>query len=125
MNREEMMEDPLWQDPQSGLMWQVEPTGGRMTWSEAKAHCEKLSLGGFDDWRLPTVSELCRLIRSVPTHHTKAFWPSELSGRADTYWSSSAVADREDYAWGVYFDTGYVDSPDDTDSTILARCVRP
>ncbi len=31
-------------------------TDGRMTWDNAKAWAENLVFGGFDDWRLPTVT---------------------------------------------------------------------
>jgi len=52
-----------WMDPTSGLTWQAAPTGGKMNWSDAKAHCKSLSLGGRNDWRLPTINELRSLIR--------------------------------------------------------------
>ncbi len=54
-----------WTDTISGLTWQVEPTGGVMDWSDAKAHCSGLSLGG-ESWRLPTIGELRTLIRGCP-----------------------------------------------------------
>ena len=60
--------DP-WTDPSSGLTWQVEPTGGTMNWSDAKAHCAGLSLGG-GGWHLPTISELRTLIRGCPASIT-------------------------------------------------------
>jgi hypothetical protein len=53
----------VWQDPASGLTWQVNPTGGKMGWSGAKEHCKSLSASGFHDWRLPTISELRTVIR--------------------------------------------------------------
>ena len=54
-----------WKDPTSGLTWQVTPTGGTMSWSEAKAHCAGLSLDG-GGWRLPKIGELRSLIRGCP-----------------------------------------------------------
>lgn len=41
-----------------GLMWQVAPPGGARIHEEAANYCATLSLGGFSDWRLPTISEL-------------------------------------------------------------------
>jgi hypothetical protein len=51
-----------WYDETSLLCWQ-NPPSGRMTWSDAVAHCDGLSLGGLDDWRLPNIDELITLIR--------------------------------------------------------------
>ncbi len=45
-------------DNNTGLTWVTIPDGGKMTWEEAVEYCENLTLGGYDDWRLPTVEEL-------------------------------------------------------------------
>jgi hypothetical protein len=59
-----------WKDPQSGLTWQVAPTGGMMQWEAAKSHCASLNLGGSSGWRLPTISELRTLIRGCAATQT-------------------------------------------------------
>jgi len=45
-------------DNVTGLMWQQVPSDDHMSYEEAQAYCEDLDLGGYDDWRLPTVKEL-------------------------------------------------------------------
>jgi len=54
-----------WDDPSSGLTWQIFPTGGDMSWAAAKSHCASLKLEG-GGWRLPTIGELRTLIRGCP-----------------------------------------------------------
>ena len=41
-----------------GLMWTVRDNGSDVDWREAKAYCEACRLGGYTDWRLPTIEEL-------------------------------------------------------------------
>ena len=65
--------------------------------------------GGYDDWRLPTVKELSTIVDSSipypgPTINT-AYFPNTVSSY---YWSSTTYAGSPDYAWGVYFYSGYV-----------------
>jgi len=47
----------------TGLMWQQGLELEKSTFAEAVAGAEVLRLGGYDDWRLPTIKELYSLIR--------------------------------------------------------------
>lgn len=49
-------------DSASGLMWQ-NGDACDLKWVQAKNYCANLNWGDFDDWRLPTPSELRSLIR--------------------------------------------------------------
>ena len=45
----------------TGLMWTQDP-GSKKTWDEAVAGAKKCRIGGYKDWRLPTIKELYSLI---------------------------------------------------------------
>ncbi len=51
-------------DPRTGLMWQMDwCSPGSVPWNWAVRSCEELVLDGYDDWRLPTISELRSLVQ--------------------------------------------------------------
>ncbi len=42
----------------SGLMWTRRDNARDVAWTGAAAYCEALELGGFENWRLPSIEEL-------------------------------------------------------------------
>ncbi len=71
-------------------------------WVDAIVYCEALDLGGNNDWRLPNYNELYYLSdRSTfrPAIDTTVF-QNTISNR---YWSSTSIADKEDWVWGGRF----------------------
>ena len=58
--------EDVWTDLTSGLMWQVRSTSQRLDWYSAIDHCDSLVYAGYDDWKLPSISELRSLIRGCP-----------------------------------------------------------
>lgn len=44
-------------DNNTGLMWQQTPPTDKMSYDEAVEYVENLELGGYTDWRLPTIKE--------------------------------------------------------------------
>jgi hypothetical protein len=94
-------------DITTGLMWQKEMDGNPMNWEAAISYCKNLSLGGYNDWRLPTIQELHSIVdysRYSPAIDIEVF-PDTLSS---DYWSSTTDADSSGYAWRVGFDGGFV-----------------
>jgi hypothetical protein len=45
-------------DQETKLMWTKEDSGKDLEWNEAKEYAWGLVLGGYKDWRLPTIEEL-------------------------------------------------------------------
>jgi TIR domain/Protein of unknown function (DUF1566) len=48
-------------DPKTKLMWTIEDNGRYVNWHEASEYARQLRLGGYSDWRLPTIEELKQL----------------------------------------------------------------
>ena len=85
---------------------------GQGPWSSAIEMCESSTLAGFNDWRLPTKSELLTL------YNNKDFIGGFKNG---WYWSSTA--DGNTLAWRVDFSDGKVSNFNKSNSCYV-RCVR-
>lgn len=105
------------EDPRIGRQWQRKP-GAAATWQGALAQCEGLSLGGQQDWRLPSVKELAALwVLDGTPELAGAF-----SGLAGVYWTSTPSAGSASSAWSVGFGGGLAVSPMAGSQGVL--CVR-
>lgn len=71
-------------DPVTGLMW-VKARGAKVSWEKAMADAATCGVGGYGDWRMPTIKELYSLI--------------DFNGKSGTTASTSTP----------YLDTGYFD----------------
>ena len=54
-------EDVIVVDEGTGLMWTRRDNGEDINWREANEYAMHLRLGGYADWRLPTIEELEKL----------------------------------------------------------------
>lgn len=119
-------------DTKNGLQWQDTPKDYPIvekTWQEAKMYCENLSLGGFNDWRLPSINELATIIdfgkyndaiNSIFTNARNSYWSatsiiSDLSTASELY---------DYYAWVVFPIQGNITGESKKSSDPDARCVR-
>ena len=128
-------------DSTSRLAWSKK-ADTTYTWSSAGTYCDSLGSG----WRLPNISELRTLIQNcsgtVPggscavdsDHLAPSYYSSDncvcgenSSGKYSKFgeicelWSSSEST-RDGYAWGVYFEKGYVNEYEKNDS-LDVKCV--
>lgn len=74
-------------DDGTGLTWQ-QNCPGKMTWKNALEYCENLSLGGHNDWRLPSIKEIFSL---VDYSKSKPAINSDIFPNINYYFSSSTT----------------------------------
>ena len=91
----------------SGLMWQIKKSKKIPTWEEANEYANRLELGGFDDWRLPTrdeclfLSELLLMkkgdcpIKNKGGHWVNVHWSSGKSG----HWEDYPLCGGPEFRW--------------------------
>lgn len=94
-------------DVEPSVSYQLEGRWRRYFWNQALLYCERLRLGGYDDWRLPNYKELTSILdlsRMEPCVDQEYF----PGTRSDFYWTSSSFAYQTSQAWYVYFNLGYV-----------------
>jgi hypothetical protein len=87
------------------LMWQKDGSAERMEHNNTEAYCKNSDIGGYKDWRMPTVEELESIIDR--TKRNPAINPV-FKCESASYWSSSPYAVYTDNAWYVHFYDGNV-----------------
>ena len=101
-----------WVDPETALVWG--PEIEKMSWGQAKAHCQSSKLGGKNNWRLPTVEELQRSVCKTtgymtrtpcpkPRNHQKDLWLLN-NEKGNTYWASDLIPGDPYNAYYFAFD---------------------
>ena len=108
----------------TGLTWQ-QAFVGKKTWTDAGPYCDKLTLAGRTDWRLPTQTELLSIVdftKQSPSIDSVMF----PSTQTDHYWTASpgAPAYSGDVFWSCNFVDGYCNVGYPTEADYV-RCVSP
>jgi Protein of unknown function (DUF1566) len=117
-----VFDDDTVTDMGTGLIWQRHPFSNGMDWMDALDACETMVLGGYDDWRLPTLKEQQTIVderRLQPCIDFVAF-PDTLSA---WFWSSTPIPTHPDEAWCTSYTDGYA-SIHQFIELFQVRCVR-
>lgn len=89
--REEVTRLGYWRDSRTNLIWAAADSGSGVTVSQARSFCRNLSSGGFQDWRLPEISELQTLFGGPADERGfRVVAPLKLTG-----WSWSTTQGQE------------------------------
>jgi hypothetical protein len=84
-------------DTISGQMWQMERSMMTASLKDAEQYVQTLNLGGYDDWRLPTTSELFQL-----AYFFDLFQNGDCTlEREGNYWSSEKDGQGKAGAWEI------------------------
>jgi hypothetical protein len=68
-----------WKDSATGLTWAVKDNGHDVNSGQARDYCGTLRVGGFSDWRLPSIEELEALYDKGAKKIYKTKGPIEMS----------------------------------------------
>lgn len=113
-------------DLTTGAQWQdryVENNGSieNVTWEEAQRYCSELTLGGYSDWRTPTVDELIGI--TDHEHNDPAIRSIFKHTVSSAYWSSLESDSNSSVAWFVYFYNGFANWKA-KEGEAYVRCIR-
>jgi hypothetical protein len=113
---------PTWTDPTTALMWQRKEHGVDVTWQQAADYCQKLTLGGYSGWRMPTIDELKGIYD--PTLNIGGWHIKGGMQFYSLYWSNSAgISSGEAWSFNFY-DAHPISNSLDTYGNHHALCVR-
>ena len=104
----------------TGLMWQDDQIVQR-DYDAAVAYCESQTLGGHNDWRLPTIRELANITTHGTSHMPSIFESRDVS---KNYWSITSFKSDGNQAWGIDFANSGTDSVMQKSGINNVRCVR-
>jgi hypothetical protein len=128
-------ENGVVRDEVTCLDWQQDPPATTFDSASAGAYCESLSLGGYDDWRVPTRVEMMSIIdwtRSPASdavfgnagafHKTGSNWILTINQQGAG--TSCPQAGSNDCAWVFNLSDGITSNRGGGSDTQRVRCVR-
>jgi hypothetical protein len=85
------------------LYWERQPSSAAKNWDTAITYANNLTLGGYDDWRLPNRWEMLSLADRSQTDGVAWLTAQGFSNlvASDSYWTSMTCAADTGYVWIV------------------------
>ncbi|PKN55000.1 MAG: hypothetical protein CVU56_23545 [Deltaproteobacteria bacterium HGW-Deltaproteobacteria-14] len=135
-------------DDNTGLLWERAHHDQRASYAVAAAYCDGLELGGYDDWRMPSIKELFSISDwNGDQHEDGAFYLdsaafafdypdlSDLTGTHSNQmmgqtWSSTSRPDVENLNHDVHYFFNFLDAhiksqdAENANAALFYRCVR-
>jgi hypothetical protein len=124
-------QQPIWNDPTTGLTWQVKIDKNMFSFDEAKEYCRNLNLASIANWKLPNKKEIMSILTKKPYDNKRIYsgktyikkplldsmsMPFQMFWSSTTYYRDGANGWHVDFYHGdgVWFDKS---------SKFYARCV--
>ncbi len=106
----------FWHDSNSNLCWQSRPWETMAGYQEGCDYCNNLTLGGREDWKAPTITQLRTLIRDCPVTETGGACAVKVGSSFSDDWTSDCMGCNpnegpSDEGW--YWDPGLAPLPVD------------
>lgn len=109
-------------DTVSNLLWQNNEVVVQ-NWENASLYCENLTLGGYEDWRLPNYDELQSII-DYSAYRPAVHEIFRGNTPNSTFWTKTPYAQSAYHYWGVNFETGSISGNSQQNREETANCVR-
>ena len=90
-------------DTRTGLMWVSKDNGIPINWPDAVKYCRNLRVGGYTDWRMPTLAELASLYNPYEKNQNGYHTIKLITTTAQSCWSSETrgyAAGRFNFEYG-------------------------
>lgn len=103
--------------------WQKEVLDFSMEWDDAELYCKELALGGYDDWRLPTLEELEVIVDYDAVGDVRINAVAFSNTLKKHYWTSTEYRGKLNTHWYIHFELGHQGYARDY-NLYEVRCVR-